>query len=777
MTRTKTENLEVSGLPLALIVGESEITASLSQKLSSGGCEVVELQNFPKSGKFNYIFQFGGVANVKDSHLKFLKPGGKYVFVDFKNENIETISGLPGIKILRIDNISPWYYQKITDSILKITFTDTSKNVIDLRLKDKADGKIVESRIIAEGNLAANVSGKLEQIKISTGIVQKNLSLPLKILFTFLILFLVSVVSFSYLLFSQIKSDLQAANEHFQSQDLNLLQSDLNRLNSKFRFAKNTVSVLEKTPLKNFPPVAKMNELLTASDNFLLSLNLTVNLLGNLNEKNNAFVVKDFLLTENKFNEFTGSLVNLSGSAKNLKSKLENIDIPYFSTSQMTAFLDSAISDLDSVTSIMPPFREMLYSGKKNYLLLFQNNMELRATGGFIGSVGFLTIDNGNLNNLEIMDVYTLDGQLKGHIDPPVEIRKYLNQPNFFLRDSNFDPDFAVSAQNAQFFLDKSLNRKVDGVIGINLFLLQDLLETIGPVTLTDFNNEVITSDNLFIKAQVFINQNFFPGSNQKRDFLSALALELEKKMVSKDVSLIKVFKVIKTSLEQKNLLFNFNDQKLQKEFEELGWAGRIPVISCYNAQNNCLPDYLAVIESNFGVNKANYFVSKSVQINKQFTALNQINTDLILNYHNQSQSGLLQGGDYANYLRLYLPKGSNFTSADLNGNKLTLKDFDVSSYRDDKVVFGMLIKIPQNSDSVFKFSYQLPKSFSDVNLYQFYVQKQAGDKSENINLNFNPGQLKIEPYNFHGATDSNNSLSVDSDSSIDRIFQLKLLH
>ena len=107
MPLSKSEKVEVASNPLALIIGESEITNSLSRKLAEGGCEVVELQDFPKSGKFNYIFQFGDVAKVRDSHLKFLKPGGKFLFIDYKAEDIRNIKELDRIKILRVENLNP----------------------------------------------------------------------------------------------------------------------------------------------------------------------------------------------------------------------------------------------------------------------------------------------------------------------------------------------------------------------------------------------------------------------------------------------------------------------------------------------------------------------------------------------------------------------------------------------------------------------------------------------------------------------------------------------
>ena len=439
--------------------------------------------------------------------------------------------------------------------------------------------------------------------------------------------------------------------------------------------------------------------------------------------------------------------------------------------------MDEIITDLDSITFILPSFKKLIYTGKKEYLLLFQNNMELRPTGGFIGSVGFLTVGQGKMLNLEIMDVYTIDGQLKGHVEPPHEFRKYFNQPNWFLRDSNFDPDFASSAIQAQWFLDKTLNREFDGVIAINLFFVQDLLEVVGPVTLADFNNEVITGDNLFIKAQVFINQKFFAGSSQKKDFLGSLSQELQKKLTQKDISYIKLIQVIRKSLEEKNMIFYFKDSELQKEFENQNWAGRIFTIRCLNMEVLCLPDYLAVIDANFGVNKANYFISKNIIIDKKINLNGQLLTDLTLNYNNQSQAGLLQGGQYTNYLRLFLPKNTNFVSASFNDQKIEAADFDISSYQVDKVIYGILLKIPQTSTGIFKMTYLSSDIFTDKHaFYQFYFQKQPGDKVSNLSLSLDSSKFTFVPFNFQPRLDGSRTYFHSTDTSVDRLFQLKLI-
>ena len=74
---------------------------------------------------------------------------------------------------------------------------------------------------------------------------------------------------------------------------------------------------------------------------------------------------------------------------------------------------------------------------RREYLVLLQNEAELRPGGGFIGSLGFLSFEGGYLLNFEVKDVYEADGQLKGHVEPPEEIKTYLGEAGWYLRDAN----------------------------------------------------------------------------------------------------------------------------------------------------------------------------------------------------------------------------------------------------------------------------------------------------------------------------------------------------
>src|SRR3989344_255339 len=155
-------------------------------------------------------------------------------------------------------------------------------------------------------------------------------------------------------------------------------------------------------------------------------------------------------------------------------------------------------------------------SGKKVYLILFQNNMELRPGGGFIGSYGLLTLNAGKIASFSIADVYDADGQLKGHVEPPFAIRRYLKIPHLYLRDSNFDVDFAKGASSSAILLNAELGEIVNGVLGIDVSFVRSILEAVGHMYVAEYK-ETVTSANLYELTQSHAEKNFFPGSRQKK--------------------------------------------------------------------------------------------------------------------------------------------------------------------------------------------------------------------------------------------------------------------
>ena len=170
------------------------------------------------------------------------------------------------------------------------------------------------------------------------------------------------------------------------------------------------------------------------------------------------------------------------------------------------------------VEGVMTPFANTIdafpsllgFEGKRQYLILFQNNMEIRPGGGFIGSYGLAQLENGKLVSFKVHDVYDADGKLTAHIDPPFGLRRYLGSSHLYLRDSNFGIDFVEDGKQAARLLQWETGEKVDGVLAVDTTFLRKLLMVMGKVTVPDYN-ETVTAENFYLITQAHAEKDFFP--------------------------------------------------------------------------------------------------------------------------------------------------------------------------------------------------------------------------------------------------------------------------
>lgn len=360
--------------------------------------------------------------------------------------------------------------------------------------------------------------------------------------------------------------------------------------------------------------------------------------------------------------------------------------------------------------------------GRRKYGILFQNNMELRGTGGFIGSFAILSFDNGVLYDMPVYDVYAADGQLKGHVEPPKPIKDILGEANWYLRDSNFDPDFPTSARRAEWFIQKTLNQELDGTIAVNLHSLSDLLRATGPLTVPDYN-ETISADNLYERAQYHAEVNFFPGSTQKKEFLSSIGNALFTQLgalSSNSGNGLAIAQALLRSIEQKNTLISVTHPGTEHVLSTLNWNGSIL----------SPPDSTMVVDSNFGVNKANYFVRRDTQVVITLAKDLSFNHVLRLRYTNTSTSNSWPAGAYKNYSRFYLPPGSLIRGFKVGDKELSTSDYTLSSEH-NRTVVSYLLNVPINTALGVELEYQVPGKLSGNSpQYSWYWQKQPGTAS-----------------------------------------------
>lgn len=397
--------------------------------------------------------------------------------------------------------------------------------------------------------------------------------------------------------------------------------------------------------------------------------------------------------------------------------------------------LKPEISKSLSLTSVIPDL--MGYKSEKEYLLLFMNNAELRPTGGFIGSVGRLIVENGKIKDFLIQDVYDLDGQLTRHIEPHYVIRRYL-QPHLYLRDSNFDLDFQRSASTSAMIYQLESGNKPDGVVAIDFTIIQKILEITGPINLPSYD-QTITAENSMQFLQETIEDNNFAGSTQKKDILNELFTTIMLKLEERPEYLVSIGLKLPELLEQKHILLSYQNKDIQSLLSALNFGGQVPLRE--NISSDTIYDIVGFNEANIGVNKVNKNISRSIFYEADLTA--RVSRAKI-SIRNESPKD-----DYTSYLRLIVPRNSVIRRVLVNGEeKETIpavtdaRVYEADNFSPDerftelevaddylKTVFGTLIKVKKGEILTVEFEYTNPTLFLDSgkDIYDLYVVKQAG--------------------------------------------------
>ncbi len=151
----------------------------------------------------------------------------------------------------------------------------------------------------------------------------------------------------------------------------------------------------------------------------------------------------------------------------------------------ITGRLDPAIKLADDGLRLgmaLPGLLGATEFGPKTYLLLAENEDELRPTGGFITSVGNLVLHDGQVISLDFEDVGNLDDWTKPYPAAPWQLQDYMNSPVLILRDANWFTDYPTSAMWAEYLYAYAHEHSEDGVIAFDQHFLVMLLGQLGPL-------------------------------------------------------------------------------------------------------------------------------------------------------------------------------------------------------------------------------------------------------------------------------------------------------
>jgi hypothetical protein len=404
----------------------------------------------------------------------------------------------------------------------------------------------------------------------------------------------------------------------------------------------------------------------------------------------------------------------------------------------------------------------------KTYAIFFGNNHELRPGGGFIGSFALVKFHKLKLTEMKIYDVYDADGQLKARVAPPEPISRYLGQPFFFLRDSAFTADFPTNTLTAEDFINKELGvSSIDGAFMLTFSAIEQIIGAIGPIYIPDYQTQV-DYENVYYKMQKYIEEDSFPGSTRKKDFIDSLVAEIMQRL-SEPKDAVKILLTLRSSFDRKFASAYFKDDTLQSILDKYHWSGRQLSPDCIGVdsiqKDTCVANYIYPVEANLGVNKANAFMKRHYTLSTKVLSDGTIESVFEVYFINESKKNIFPGGLYKNYYQLYLPPKTQILS-------LTIDDSITSKYETEEsnyTRFAYLLEIPESTKRKLRLVYRLDRKLSRrVSTLQTIIQKQIGLPDSAIQLRFGlRDQHKIISSNFsplaYGDVFEYNS-AIDSD-------------
>ncbi|MFO7806956.1 MAG: DUF4012 domain-containing protein [Candidatus Moraniibacteriota bacterium] len=416
-------------------------------------------------------------------------------------------------------------------------------------------------------------------------------------------------------------------------------------------------------------------------------------------------------------------------------------------------FLPEVIEYIETLEKNQFVFKDLLgYHGPRKYLFLFQNNQEMRATGGFIGSYGVLDVHNGHFEELFIDGIYNPDGQLKVNVVPPKPVQKI--SAAWSTHDANWFPDFPTSAEKISWFYEKTGGPTVDGVITFTPDLIKKLLKITGPIEMPKYE-VTLTAENFMEKTQYEVEFDYDKEKNRPKKIIADLAPKLLEKVFAQKnpEGASKTLNAFSEALNEKHLLVYSRDKEIQELVSQLGWSGEVL---------DTRKDYLMVVNSNLNGYKTDGVIDQEIDHKAEIQPDGSIiNTVSVTRKHNGGNTGYEFWDEVnSNYMRVYVPKGSELIdvqghtrekiSSPVDYEKLNFQKDPLVAKQEDsirideetgtrvykeenKTVFGNWVYVSPQEEVEVTYKYKLPfkldldKNQEKSDYYSLLAQKQSG--------------------------------------------------
>lgn len=375
--------------------------------------------------------------------------------------------------------------------------------------------------------------------------------------------------------------------------------------------------------------------------------------------------------------------------------------------------LQTGVSVLADLSSLLND----LIKSQSTILFIFQNNAEARPGGGFIGSYGRLRLGNKKVESLLIESIYQIDGQLKEKIAPPPPLR-FIAGDTWAMRDSNWWPDFKVSAQKVSEFYEKEADETPNAVIAFTPDVFENIAAVLGEIPMPEYG-VTLNKNNFYEVLQKQTSEDYDKELNRPKKFMADLAGVMLKKLPELSPGKkMEVLRAVLLNMYRKNIMFYSSDVGAQKKIEAMGLGGNLAELEKYGGV-----DGLLISNANVGGGKTDRHIGQKVELTTTIDLSGKVLNALIIQRENRVPEGF-EHPNNINYQRIYVPKGSKMLSASR----------EVSVFEElGRTVFATTMTLRPGEASNLRITYELPKNFYSRHSYSLLIEKNPGQKISNF--------------------------------------------
>lgn len=407
-----------------------------------------------------------------------------------------------------------------------------------------------------------------------------------------------------------------------------------------------------------------------------------------------------------------------------------------------------ALSAVAPLAAVAPAL--LGYPDAKRYLFFFENDTELRPTGGFLGVYGAITVKDAAIAEMRTDDIYALDGpsEKSPRPAPPAPIAKYIGVDKWYLRDANWSPDFPTSAAIMEKFYREEAAvayggkplPPTDGVAVITTKFAEDVLRLTGPITA---DGTTFTADNLVEELQYQVEQGFVREGiafHARKNIVGTLVSQVAARLMAMPVSrLTDALDVVQRNFKEGHILVSAKDATLAREIAVRDWGGALRPVT---------GDYVQYVDANLAALKTDQVMERSLRYSI-VPAGGSYEGRIAMTYRNKG-SFTWKTTRYRTYARAYVPAGSQLIEVLGAMENDKIKDPARRKGKADvtdelgRRAFGAFIAVEPGETRTLEFRFRLaPSVIADIRAgkYGLYVEKQPGTEANGLTLDLDIGK------------------------------------